>query len=62
MKRKKNKYKIVKELPNEAMKVSDYAKDVRDCNTSYLYQLIREGKNHDFEIVEFKGINFIIPN
>jgi hypothetical protein len=41
------------------MRVSEYAAQ-RNCNTSYIYELIRTGKNADFEIVIYKGINFVI--
>lgn len=61
-KNKKGKYRQVSTLPNEAIKVADYAKQW-PCNTSYLYKLVREKKNFSkFEIVDFQGINFIIPN
>lgn len=46
------------ELPTDALRVSEYAAK-RECNTSYLYELIRTHKA-DFEIVIFKGINFVI--
>jgi hypothetical protein len=59
-KNKKHKFREIEKLPANAMSVSNYAKEVRNCNTSYIYQLIREKKN-SFEIVEFQGVNFIIP-
>lgn len=55
---RRNKYIEMAELPENALRVSEYAK-LRECNTSYLYELIRNGKA-DFEIVVFKGINFVI--
>lgn len=55
---RKNTYNIVPDLPANALRVSEYAQ-LRNCNTSYLYELIREHKA-DFEIVIFKGINFVI--
>jgi hypothetical protein len=59
---KKNKYRKVDVLPVKAMKVSDYAA-TWPCNTSYLYKLVREKKNiSKFEIVDFQGINFVVPN
>lgn len=55
----KNKYRTVEDLPATAKTVSEYCKD-RGCTNPYIYQLIRENKA-DFEIVIFKGFNFIIP-
>ena len=61
-KNKRNTYRKVKELPDNAMKVSEYASKW-PCNTSYLYRLVSEKKNISvFEIVDFHGINFVIPN
>lgn len=48
----------MQELPENALRVSEYA-SLRGCNTSYLYELIRKQKA-DFDIVVFKGINFVI--
>jgi hypothetical protein len=58
---RKNTYDIVTELPSDALRVSEYAARL-DCNTSYIYELIREKKNTDFHIVVYKGINFVILN
>lgn len=55
---RKNIYDHVLELPINALRVSEYA-ELRGCNTSYLYELIRKQKA-DFDIVIFKGINFVI--
>lgn len=61
-KNKQNKYRIVEALPVDAMLVSEYARQW-PCNTSYLYKLIREKKKTlSFEIVDFHGINFVLPN
>ena len=60
-KNRKYTYELVNELPEHAMTVAQYAKEVKDCNTSYIYELIRKNKNHDFQMVVYKGINFIIP-
>lgn len=62
-----NKYRIVDDLPQNAMRVSEYAairpsSKGTGCNTSYLYELVRKGKNIDFEIVVYKGINFVLVN
>jgi hypothetical protein len=56
-----NKYEVVNDLPNDAMRVSEYAAQ-RECNTSYIYELIKKGKNIDFKIVIYKGINFVLVN
>lgn len=55
---RKNSYDIVPDLPANALRVSEYAQ-LRDCNTSYIYELIRRNKA-DFDIVIYKGINFVI--
>jgi len=61
-KNKRNTYRQVNELPVNAIKVADYAKQW-PCNTSYLYKLVSTNKNiSKFEIVDFQGINFVIPN
>lgn len=54
-----NKYKTVNSLPENAMTVKDYCKE-RGCTNPYIYQLVRTNKAN-FEIVIFKGINFVIP-
>lgn len=54
-----SKYRTVETLPATAMTVKDYCLQ-RGCTNPYIYQLVRENKA-DFEIVLFKGINFIIP-
>lgn len=59
MKRNANKYTQVDELPAGAMTVREYAAS-QDVTTTYIYKLIREGKN-SFDVVVFKTINFIIP-
>lgn len=57
-KSRKYKYREVDHLPATAKTVAEYAAE-RECNTTYIYELIRK-KKADFEIVIFKGINFII--
>ena len=54
------KYITVNKLPINAIKVSDYAKQI-NCSHSLLYHRITR-KKADFRIVVFQGINFIIPN
>lgn len=58
---RRNTYEVVDKLPARAMRVSEYAAQ-RNCNTSYIYELIKKGKNADFEIVIYKGINFVLVN
>ena len=60
MKKNIDKYPNVDTLPDSAITVKEYA-DQRGFNTSYIYELIRNHKNKDFEIVVFRGYNFIIP-
>lgn len=60
-KNRRYEYEHVNILPDNAMTVAQYAKEVKECNTSYIYELIRKKKNGDFQIVIYKGINFIIP-
>jgi len=63
-KNKRNSYRKVEALPSNAIKVSEYAAKW-PCNTSYIYKLvslsIKEKKVLPFEIVDFHGINFVIP-
>jgi len=59
MKKDRKEYEQVTELPADALTVAQYA-DRRNCTTPYIYELIRKGKNTDFKIVKFKGINFIV--
>jgi len=59
-KNKKNTYRVIHNLPQNASRVSEYAAKW-PCNTSYIYKLVKEGKNKTFEIVDFMGINFVIP-
>jgi hypothetical protein len=58
---RRNTYPVVDELPPHAMRVSDYAAQRGYASTSYLYELIRKGRNFDFYIVVYKEINFVIP-
>lgn len=60
-KNRRNKYRILIDLPDYAMKISDYAESKGWKQTSYIYELWRNNKAKDFEIVSFKGINFILP-
>lgn len=54
-----NQYTIVDSLPDNAIKVSQYAKD-RGCHHSLIYHEITR-KKANFEIIQFQGINFILP-
>lgn len=62
---KHNEYRKVNELPANAMLVRAYAA-LWPCNTSYIYKLIRDSKLNkkslSFEIVDFHGVNFVIPD
>jgi len=63
MKNKVNKFTTVTELPPEAVTVAQFSRAWNNgsgCNPAYIYELIKKGKN-TFQIVEFRGINFIIP-
>lgn len=60
MKQRKHSYRIVEELPANALSVAQYAANIKDCTTPYIYELWRNNKA-DFEIVVFKDFNFIIP-
>lgn len=61
----KKKYRVVKELPDEAMTVAAYA-DKNGYTHNNIYNIWRrhvgpKKQNIDFEIVIFKTINFVIP-
>lgn len=63
---KKKQYRQVSKLPAGAKTVKAYADQYPSrkgvgVNPSYLYKLVNEGKDDDFEIIQFAGINFIIP-
>lgn len=53
-----NNYRVIDELPADAMTIREYC-EKRECTNPYIYQLARDGKAN-FEIVIFKGINFVI--
>jgi hypothetical protein len=56
-----NRYKTVSKLPDNAIKVSEYAK-LRGCaDHSLIYHWITRGKAN-YSIVIFQGINFVIPD
>jgi len=57
---RKYQYRIVDKLPDNAVKVKDYATNIRQCSTSLIYHEIQR-KKANFEIIQFQGINFIIP-
>lgn len=52
-------YKTVKKLPGNAITVKQYAV-TRGCSHTLIYKELKRGKAK-FEIVQFHGINFIIP-
>lgn len=51
-------YRIVKELPKDAIKVKEYARQ-RNIHHSLIYHELKRGKAN-FEIIQFQGINFVI--
>lgn len=53
-------YRKVDKLPDNAVKVKDYAVNVRQCSTSLIYHEVQRNKAN-FEIIQFQGINFIVP-
>lgn len=55
-----NRYEVVNVLPPGAMTVAEYCEQ-RGCTNPYIYELLRSGKA-DFQIVIFKGINFVVVN
>jgi hypothetical protein len=60
MKKNKGKYPEVSKLPNNALTVSEYAKQ-QGFTTNYVYNQIRDKKNTAFNIVVFQSFNFVIP-
>jgi len=52
-------YRTVDELPVDAMTMKEYCEQ-RGCTNPYIYQLWKAGKADGFEIILYKGINFII--
>jgi hypothetical protein len=64
MGKRQNRYRLVKELPKEALSVAQYAA-IRGCNTSNIYKIWRKKKGinrtENFEIIEYQGINFVLP-
>jgi hypothetical protein len=56
-------HRVINELPSEAVTVKEFATSY-PCDTSYIYKLSKlsrdNGKILPFEIVSFKGVNFVI--
>jgi hypothetical protein len=50
----------VNTLPDSALTVTQYANKI-NVTPPYIYWMLKHGKNFDFEIVDFKGRNYIIP-
>jgi hypothetical protein len=50
------KYPSVEKLPDNACKISSYAKD-RQISVAYVYKLYKQGK---IEIIDFQGLNFVL--
>jgi hypothetical protein len=59
MKRNEGKYRLVEQLPDNAMTVTEYA-TCNNISQSNVYKKI-ERKTANYEIVIFKTMNFIIP-
>jgi predicted DNA-binding protein YlxM (UPF0122 family) len=59
MKKNIAKYREVKTFPKNALTVNEYA-DKMNFSHQYVYKLLKLGKNK-FEMITFKGHNFIIP-
>lgn len=61
---RKNIYREVKNLPVRALTVADYAKENK-WDTAYVYKQwrhhVQKEKKIPFEIVVFRGINFVLP-
>lgn len=64
MGKRRNIYREVAKLPAKAMSVAQYSA-IRGCDTANIYKLwrLKKGRNktQNFEIVGFKGMNFVIP-
>ena len=56
MKGARIKYPSVEKLPDNACKVSAYAKQ-RQVSVAYVYKLYKQGK---LEIIDFQGLNFVL--
>lgn len=61
------KYDKVESLPDNAIKVSSYAQQIGQANPSYIcvcYDrfLAGKGSKPPYEIVNWQGINFVIPD
>ena len=59
MRQKQKNYPTVETLPVNALTVKEYAAS-QNITTSYVYVKLQRGKAN-FQIVTFRGINFIIP-
>lgn len=57
-----NRYRTVSKLPDNAVKVSEYAKLIGLRDHSLIYHRLRRNVSVNYEIVVFQGINFVIPN
>lgn len=51
---------VVDKLPDGAIKVSEFAKQ-RKCSHTLIYHELSRGKAK-FKLVQFHGINFVVPN
>lgn len=63
---KATKYTKVETLPDNAVTVSTYAKQIGQANPPYICvmydrYLAGKGKNPSFKIVNWQGFNFVVP-
>jgi hypothetical protein len=63
--RKEKKYRVVEKFPKDAVTVEEYSDSCGYYDNSGVYKLWRRhvatGRKIDFEIISFKGRNFILP-
>lgn len=57
---KASKYPAVDTLPQQAIKVSQFAHD-NDITVAYVY-IKHDRKKADYSIVSYQGINFVVNN
>jgi len=61
--KRKRKFKNVKELPDGAMTVFEYAKR-HGCSTSWVYRMVwleeHTGRESPIDIIEYQNVNFVV--
>ncbi len=60
MKGERKQYEKIKQLPEKAQSVANYA-NAQGCTVSYIYKKFNE-KKATYRIVDFEGYNFVIEN